>query len=137
MIVLDTHVLVWAISDDAHLGKKARSAIKSASAKDEVLVSAITPWEIAMLVDKQRLSLSKDVGEWIDEALGSPGLTLAPLSPSISLDSVRLPGAFNKDPADRMIIATARYHDAILLTADRDILSYANGGHVRVLDAGN
>ncbi len=135
MIVLDTHVLVWALGGDASLGKKARRSIQSSADKNEVLVAAITPWEIAMLVEKQRLSIDKDVGEWIEEALSLPGINIAPLEPSISVDSVRLPGTFNNDPADRMIVATARHFGSKLLTADRDILAYSEAGHVKAMDA--
>ena len=88
-----------------------------------------------MLVEKGRLALGRDVGQWLDAALGLPGIRLSPLSVGISVDSVRLPGQFHPDPVDRMIVATVRALDATLLTADRAILTYGEQGYVRVTDA--
>jgi PIN domain nuclease of toxin-antitoxin system len=104
--------------------------------KSRILISAITPWEIGMLVQKGRLALGDDVGRWIDSALSLPGIQLAPIEPSIAIDSVRLPGEFHADPADRIIAATARFHRVPLLTADQAILSYGARGHLQVLAAG-
>lgn len=136
MIVVDTHVLVWALADDARLGRAARAAIEEEAQRAGVLVSAITPWEIAMLAHKGRLALGRETGAWIEAAMAVPGVRLAPLEPAIAVDSVRLPGAIHADPADRIIIATARSFGAPLLTADRAILDYGAAGHVNVLDAG-
>ncbi len=135
MIVLDTHVLIWAISDEAHLGRKARTEIEETARSDRVAVSAITPWEITMLVEKSRLQLGQDVRVWIENSLARPGVYLAPIEPAIAIDSVRLPGDFHADLADRFIVATARYYNAPLLTADSAILSYATSGYVQVIDA--
>lgn len=135
MIVVDTHVLVWALHDDDRLGPEAKALIEQASVANAVLVAAITPWEIAMLAQKGRLALARDTADWIATALSTPGLSLAPLEPAIAVDSVRLPGAFHADPADRLIIATARHRGAVLLTADRAILDYGATGQVRVVDA--
>jgi PIN domain nuclease of toxin-antitoxin system len=103
MIVIDTHVLIWAVNDDGQLGASARATIEETSKSDRVLVSAITPWEVAMLSQKGRLSLGREVGAWIAEALDLPGIQLAPIEPSIAVDSVRLPGTLHPDPADRFI----------------------------------
>lgn len=135
MIVLDTHVLVWTLEDDPRLGPRARAAIDEAAGQGGVLVCAITPWEIAMLVQKGRLALGRDVGEWLDAALNLPSIRLAPLEPAIAVDSVRLPGTLHPDPADRIIVATARHLGVTLLTADRAILDYGAAGHVAVADA--
>lgn len=135
MIVLDTHVLVWIVEADPRLGKASRQLIDDEAADGRILVSAITFWEIAMLVGKDRLALAQDIRSWIERVLQLDGIELADLSPSISLDSVSLPGNFHPDPADRMIVATARYHQATLLTADRQILAYAAAGHLIARDA--
>jgi len=132
MIVIDTHVLVWALDDDERLGPKARSRIDQS---ETILLPAIGIWEIALLVKKSRLVLKKDVAGWVKQALALPSLLLAPLDPAIALDSVNLPGEFHNDPADRIIMATARHHNAPLLTVDRAILDYARNGHVAVVDA--
>jgi PIN domain nuclease of toxin-antitoxin system len=133
MIVIDTHVLIWALDDDDRLGPKARTMIDESKT---ILISAISIWEIALLVKKSRLVLKKDVAGWVKQALALPSLQLAPLDPAIALDSVDLPGEFHNDPADRIIIATARHHNAPLLTIDRAILDYARSGYIAVKDAG-
>lgn len=135
MIVLDTHVLVWTVEDDSRLGQTTRRLIEQESADGRILVPAISLWEIAMLVAKERLALGQDVRTWIDNVIGLDGLEIAELLPHISLDAVSLPGSFHPDPADRMIVATARYHQAKLVTADRQILDYAAQGHLIAQDA--
>ena len=135
MIVLDTHVLVWVMEDDAKLGSETRQTIVEAAKNNEVGVSAITPWEIALLVEKGRLRLAREVAEWLDAALAVPGVRLLPIEPRIALHSVRLPGAFHADPADRLIVATARRWSATLVTADGAIIDYAKAGHVEVVEA--
>lgn len=135
MILLDTHVVLWFFQGDTRLGRDKRTLIEDESARDGVGVSAITPWEIAMLVAKARYSLGQDIHSWMQAVLTSPGLFLAPLEPAIATGSNQLPGELHSDPADRIIVATARYWKCPLLTADRAILSYGDQGHVAVLDA--
>lgn len=135
MILIDTHVLVWAVQDDPRLGRKARTVINDSTRNSRILVSAITPWEIAMLSEKGRLVLGDDVSRWIDRVLALPGIALATLEPQIAVGSVRLPGGFHADPADRIIVATARFHQIPLMTADQAILDYGAKGHVAVLAA--
>ena len=135
MIVLDTHTLIWAVEGDRELGAGASRLIERTARTDRVAVSAITPWEIALLVERRRLRLGHEVGEWIAQALARPGVTLVPIEPEIAVDSVRLPGNFHADPADRFIVATARHLRAPLLTADRKILEYSAAGHLRTVDA--
>ncbi|MCY4405427.1 MAG: type II toxin-antitoxin system VapC family toxin [Rhodospirillaceae bacterium] len=135
MIALDTHVLLWAIEGERRLGPEARAAIAAAGDADDIGISAITPWEIALLVERGRLRLAQEVGAWIRSVLALPGIKLLPVDPAIATDSARLPGTFRADPADRLIIATARQCGAPLLTADFAILSYAAGGHVQTIDA--
>ncbi len=136
MILLDTHVLVWLVEDDGRLGPGARSEIERARDAAGLGASAITPWEIAMLVAKGGLHLALEVGTWVDRALALPGVDLLPIEPAIAVDSVRLPGQFHADPADRLIVATARHWPATLLTADQAILRYAADGHFDAIDAG-
>ena len=134
LIVLDTHTLIWAVEGDGRLGKSASRLIEETVQADRVAVSAITPWEIALLVERRRLRLGREVGAWIAEALALPGVALIPIEPAIAIDSVRLPGEFHADPADRFIVATARHLQVPLLTADRRILAYSAAGHVRAVD---
>ena len=130
-VVLDTHALVWLLQGDERLGVLARGLIQSAASADAAWVPAISAWEIAMLVAKGRLVLDREVGAWLDTALALPGLRLAPLEPRLAVDATRLPGQAHGDPADRLIIATARHHGATLVTQDKLILDYAAQGHVR------
>ena len=135
VIVIDTHVLIWAVQDDPRLGEQSRKIIDDTTRQSRILISAITPWEIAMLAEKGRIALGDDVGRWIDRALALPGVELAPLHASIAVGSARLPGDFHADPADRIIVATARFHQVPLLTADPAILDYGARGHVSTLAA--
>ena len=117
------------------MGRTARAAIDEAGRADGIAVSAITPWEVTLLAEKGRLRLGSDAAVWINTVLDLPGVHLVPIEAAIAIDSVRLPGNFHADPADRLIIATARYCRAPLITADGAILEYAAAGHVRVIDA--
>lgn len=135
LLVLDTHVWVWLVMGNAALSSEARAAIEQAAADGALLVPAIAVWEVAMLELRGRLVLSKPIAQWIDEALAAPGLNLAPFSPDVAVESMRLPTPFHNDPADRMIVATARVADATLVTRDRKILDYGDSGHLAVLQA--
>ncbi len=133
--LLDTHALVWLLEGNARLGQKSRDLIFAAAQAEHLYVSAITPWEIAMLVSKGRLSFAQEIGEWLKTALAMPGIRMVPLSIEISVASTQLPGNFHADPADRMIVATARYLGATLVTEDKLILGYSQAGHLKVQHA--
>jgi PIN domain nuclease of toxin-antitoxin system len=134
-VVLDTHILVRLLAGDRHVSPAVAEIIQEAADANRAFISTITPWEIAMLVSKNKLRFACDVQVWLDEALGRPGITLAPLTTEIAVDSVRLPGTLHGDPADRIITATARRLHAKLVTADAKLLAYGREGHVAVLDA--
>ncbi len=134
-VVLDTHGWIWFLNADPRLGPEARTAIETATGRDQAVLSAITLWEIAMLVAKGRVSLPRDPREWLEFHLSRPGFTVHPLSIAVAVGSGTLPADPHGDPADRIIIATARHLDALLVTADQKILSYAAAGHVKALDA--
>ena len=131
MALLDTHALVWLLDGNERLGEKSRTLIQQSAQADSLYVSAITPWEIAMLINKGRLTLVQEIGEWLRIAISMPGIRMAPLSIDASVASTRLPGAFHSDPADRIIVATARHLGAILVTEDKLILEYGKAGHVK------
>ena len=88
-----------------------------------------------MLEAKGRLTLSRGMRDWVRRALGVPGVRLAELSPELALDSSSLPGTVHGDPADRILIATARHLGATLVTRDRHIVAYGEQGLLAVLDA--
>lgn len=136
LVLLDTHAWVWLLNGSERLGTKARKAIERSLAEEAVLVSAISPWEVAMLVAKGRLVLDRDVGEWVQTALSLPGIRLEPISPEVAVGSTRLPGAIHADPADRLIAATARHLGSTLITADQLLLDYGKDGHIKALRAG-
>lgn len=136
LALLDTHAWVWLLNGSVRLGLKARKAIQRSLDEEAVLVSAISPWEVAMLVSKGRLVLDRDVDEWVEKALSFSGIRLEPLSPAVAVASTRLPGVFHADPADRMIAATARHLGSTLVTADKLLLDYSKGGHLKTLNAG-
>ena len=130
MIVLDTHALVWWIAGDARLSRKAASAIRKELSGGCVSIAAISAWEIGMLVAKGRLALGMNVDEWLETVQAIPGVAVLPLTARVALDSTRLPGTFHGDPADRMIVATARAENSPLATADQRIRAYR---HVRTI----
>jgi PIN domain nuclease of toxin-antitoxin system len=135
LLLLDTHTLVWAINEGPRLGTSTKESIRVAGDEGRVVVSAITPWEIALLVGKGRLMLEKDVMNWVRDALSVPGVTLAPLEPEIAVASTRLPFEMHADPADRILVATARHLGAALVTADKALLELASLEHFVAMDA--
>ena len=137
LLLLDTHVLVWSVEERPRLGAQAKQEINRAAREQRVAVSAITPWEIGLLVSKSRLQLNADVMQWILAALSKPGVTLAPLEPEIAVASTRLPFEMHADPADRILVATARHLGATLVTADQTLLAMAAKGHFAAMDATN
>ena len=130
MIVLDTHTLLWWLNGDSSLSPAADSASQKELDDEEglIIVSSISAWEIARLVNKGRLALTMDVEDWLDVAAEIDGLRFVPVDNEVSVQSTRLPGDFHKDPADRMIVALARHVNAPLVTADEKIRRYK---HVR------
>jgi len=126
VIVLDTHALVWWVSGDATLSKKAKNVIDRELAGGEIIISAISAWEIAMLVEREKLVLSMDVSSWLASVSAIESVRIAPIDAEIAMKSVSLPGVFHKDPADRMIVATARKLAAPLVTKDERIRAYAH-----------
>jgi PIN domain nuclease of toxin-antitoxin system len=125
MIVLDTHAWIWWVHGDKHLSPAQGEAI-AANETDLIGVSAISVWEIAKLVERGRLDLSCLLEEWFGLALAYPGVQLLPLTPEIAIESTRLPGEFHRDPADQIIVATARVYGCPMVTSDEKILSYAH-----------
>lgn len=130
MIVLDTHTLAWWVANDPTLSKRAKTAIERELAGGEIIVSAISAWEIAMLVEREKLVLSMDVGSWLSTVLAIEAGRFIPVDPEIAVKPVELPGEFHKDSADRMIVATARKLAVPLVTKDEKIRAYA---HVKTI----
>lgn len=134
-VLLDTHVWVWLMEGRADVRPEAVKLMESAGIKSSLRVSIISAWEVARLEAKGRLSFDVPCEEWVEKALGMPGLSLVPLTPSICVRSCRLPAEFTGDPTDRLIVSSARELGAVLLTRDETILRYAAQGHLRALRA--
>ena len=128
--VLDTHVWIWWNMQPGKLSKKVYSLIQNTLKYEELLLSAISPWEFCKLLEKGRLGVSCDPEGWIDEALKMPKLRVVPLTPKISYRATVLPQPFHNDPADQIIVATAREENATLISKDELIRDYP---HVRTL----
>ncbi len=135
LLLLDTHVLLWSGFKDRRLGRKATAAINVASRESRIRISAVTPWEIGLLASKKRINLHLDTLAWIREALSKAGVRLVPLEPEIAVESTRLPFEMHPDPADRILVATARHLGATLVTADGALLKLSAKGHFRAMDA--
>ncbi len=129
MIILDTHIWIWWAGENSELTEEYANLIRSTQA-DGIGVSSISCWEIALLHSKQRLFLNQPVLQWLETSLSLPNIQLLPLSPRIAVESNNLPDEFHKDPADRIIVATARVYDCPLLTYDSKILEYE---HVKLV----
>ncbi len=133
-ILMDTHIWIWLMEGNQILAdSKVLSMIEQAAESGMLSVSAISVWEIGMLEAKTRISFNVPCMEWIHEAQSIPGLQLAPLTPEIAIESTRLPDDFHGDPADRMIVATARMNDVSLITKDKKILEYAKSGFLKAI----
>lgn len=123
MILLDTHVWVWLIHGDSRLPRDLESLIEIQRSVG-ICVSAISCWEVAKLVERGRLELPLATDEWLSMALDGSGISVAPLTPAVAVASTTLPGLFHRDPADQIIVATARVHNLPLATCDEKIRNY-------------
>lgn len=129
MILLDTHVWIWWVHYDPLLPVDVESIVKSHESSG-LGISAISCWEVAKLVEYKRLTLPLSISDWMKQALSYPGIVFLDLSPEIAIESTQLPQPFHKDPADQLIVATARIHSIPLVTCDHKIRAYP---HVQLL----
>ena len=123
MILLDTHIWIWFADESNQLPRHHRQIIEHHRA-DGLGVSAISCWEVAKLVEYNRLKLACSVEEWMDIATSLPDVQLIELTPQIAITSTKLPGNFHRDPADQIIVATAQVYNLELMTIDEKILKY-------------
>ena len=123
MILLDTHIWVWWVHGNERLTPTQIELIQS-NEEGVIGVSSISLWEIAKLVELGRLELPVSLEKWFDQALSYPGIELIEITPEIAIESTRLPGEFHRDPADQIIVATARVMKCKLVTSDERILNY-------------
>ncbi len=132
-LLLDTHAAVWIVEDQPIASAAAKAIDGAYQAGSAVFVSAISAWEIGLLVSRNRLSLVAKPERWFQRLLAIPGVELAGLSPDILIASSFLPGMPPRDPADRIILATARELGATLITRDSLLLKYGEDGQVSTI----
>ncbi|MCG3164747.1 MAG: Ribonuclease VapC22 [Bacteroidia bacterium] len=123
MIIIDTHIWIWWVTNSPSLKKEHRSFLEKQKA-GEIAINSISCWEVAKLVELGKLELNISVEQWLKEAVDYYNVTVLPLDIPVIVESTRLPGNFHKDPADQLIVATARVLDIPLLTQDSKILKY-------------
>jgi PIN domain nuclease of toxin-antitoxin system len=132
-LLLDTHAAIWIVRN-APIAREAEEAISDTHQADgTIFVSPITAWEVGLLVSRNRIDLLATPQGWFARLLSIPGFRLASLSPDILIAASFLPGKPPRDPADRIILATARDLGATLITRDRALLNYGEEGNVSVV----
>jgi PIN domain nuclease of toxin-antitoxin system len=134
LLLLDTCAVIWISSEEAEITAEALDALERAQEVGEsTYVSPITAWELGLLVARGRLSLLMSPERWFERLLQAPGIELADMPPEVLIASSFLPGEPPRDPADRIIAATAREFGYTLVTRDKPLLTYAGHGHVRAI----
>lgn len=124
MILLDTHALIWYLTQPEKMSKASTRAVNAGFAGQGVGIVDITLWEIAMLAQQKRVVFNKDVQEWLQDLALLPHFRYLPTSASIAVLSTRLPGRFHKDPVDRLLVAASIDLGAPLVTKDDRIQRY-------------
>ncbi len=130
MILLDTHSLIWWVNEAKRLSPSANAAINGEASGGRILVSSISAWEMALLVKVGRIAFTGGIPAWLAQVQRFRPMAFIPVDNEIGIEAVNLPGEFHKDPADRIIVATARKFGAPIITADEKIRGYR---HVRTI----
>ncbi len=133
-LIMDTHIWYWFVTGDETLSKKVIETINQASHKDSLYLSAISLWEIAMLENKNRIHFKLPTLQWIESALKGAPIQLLPITPAVAVESCRLED-FHGDPADRIIVATARVENLTLLTRDKKIQDFGSQNKVKIISS--
>jgi PIN domain nuclease of toxin-antitoxin system len=132
-LLLDTCALLFFTMNEPESGKVKSAMQQAYEAGELVYVSPISAWEIGLLVSTGRLNLSMPPNRWFDNVMRKPGVALADLSTDVLIATSFLPEMPVRDPADRILVATAREYDFTLVTRDRKLLAYADKGHIQAL----
>lgn len=133
-LLLDTNAMIF-ISNGERITGPARDAVTAAlEAEDDLLVSPWSAWEVGIQAARGRFALTQRPDSWFGAFVGRPGFALAPLTPSVLIASSFLPGTPPKDPSDRVMAATAREFGFCLVTRDRQLLDYADAGHINAIE---
>jgi PIN domain nuclease of toxin-antitoxin system len=131
-VLLDTHALIWLAEGLDDLPPRSRKRLDAAARSEGLAVSAISFWEVALLEQRRRVSLAQPIERWREAILGPTAIQEVGVDGAIAIEAVRLPGDLHEDPADRILIATARLRGWTLATRDARILEYGAAGHVKV-----
>jgi PIN domain nuclease of toxin-antitoxin system len=123
MLLMDTHIWFWSLTEPARLSRTALGVIQKTKT-DQRTIASISIWEFAMMVARGRIEIKMTAEQWLDYAIHKTGLRVLDLTPKVAVESCELPGDFHRDPADRIIVATARVNGATLVTKDQKILDY-------------
>ncbi len=129
-LLLDTHIWLRYLGISGALRAAALPSLQAAEASGNLFLSVYSVWETAMLVRDGKLSLNTDIRPWTQQALALPGYSLLAFTPEVAIESVNLPEPVHKDPADHIIIATARVENLTLVTRDKQILAFATRNHL-------
>lgn len=132
-LLLDTHAWIWFANGDENLKKSIRNKIEDAIQQNSIYIAAISLWEIGMLDAKKRIIIGMPSLEWVNKSVELMHLQILPITPSIAIESCMLPGSFHGDPADGLIVATARVEGATLVSRDKNIIEYSKSKYVSVL----
>lgn len=130
-LLLDTHAWIWLLGDSGQIAPATKQVVTLAQKERVLFASVISVWEAANLEAKGRVQLGAGVHAWLQQSFADDGIQLLPLSPEIAVESTRLPGNLHRDPADRILVATARIEGLTLLTRDARLLEYGRKGHLR------
>lgn len=132
-IVLDTHVLLWSLLTPDEISEEIKQKITSAQEENNLVICSISLWEIAMLSAKKRINIYEPISDFLRSIVNINGLSIQDISPEVAAESVLLIDNFHGDPADRIIAATTKINGATLLTRDKNILDWAEFGHIKYL----
>lgn len=121
-LLLDTHILLWWLEGSSRLSSRQEQALREANPEQPLWIADISLWEIANLTCLRRIELSLPLREWLERAAAPPLVQCLPITPAVASGVAELPETFHRDPADRIIVASARALGATLLTQDRRIL---------------
>lgn len=121
MILIDTHVMIWASLSPEKLSTLAQERLELTRQASQLAICDITLWETAMLIEKGRIAVGLACQPFLDLMLTAFRLTIYPITPEIAAQAISLPPGINSDPADRLIVATALTHQFPLITADRNL----------------
>lgn len=132
-ILLDTHILLWLTMNPEKLPKRTITLIEQKQRENNVLISSISLWEIAMLASKNKISVYEPVRSLSQDIVDTDGLKVVDISVDIASESIFLKD-FHKDPADRIIVATTRVTSSTLITKDQEIIEWAQHGHIKYME---